>query len=133
MKLCELKRLKEAPEQGMMLAYTRKKVIFHSYSNLMEVESLIGEMELLELHLFDKGREYRCIASRSPRYCDGMIEAVIDFPEEDEEHVYKEKVRLQKGMGAEKIVVLNHLSYSEDNGMLMVDNYRLRMEEEADA
>ena len=116
-----------------MLAYTRKKVLFHAYSSLMEVERLLGEMELLELHLFAHDREYRSIASRSPRYCDGMIEAVIDFPEEDEEHVYKEKVLLQKGMGTEKIVVLNHLSYSEAHGMLMVDNYRLRMEEEADA
>lgn len=129
MKPDSLKRFSEAPDAGMLLAYTRKKVIFQPYHNRSEAERLVAGQELLELHLFNQDMEYRCITTRSSRYKDGVIEAVIDFPEKDDRNVYKEVVYLERAAGGGKIAVLNHLKYNDDNGMLTVDDYRLRMEE----
>lgn len=161
----------KAPESGWILAYTRKKVIFHTYENLSALEEELNGEELLELHLFDDEKEYRCLATRSKRFSksgksvetaadaqenqkktssgmiepvvdvqgkkkktfSGIIETVVDFPEEDGTTVYKEKVLLDKTMisgGAqipEKITVLNHIRYTENNGMAVIDNYRLKI------
>lgn len=124
MKTQDLKRWKEAPESGMMLAYTRKNVIYKQYRRLEEVENALSGQELLELHLFDDLKEYRSIVTRSPRYPEGVIEAVIDFPEGDERSVFGETAFLENGRGT--ITVLNHLKYSDANGMVTVDNYRLK-------
>lgn len=129
MRECDLKRLQEAPVPGTMLAYTRSKVIFCQYESMNEVSGRLSGQELLELHLFDSDREYRCIMTRSPRYEGGVIEAVVDFPEEDALSVYKECVLLEHMNGGGTITVLNHLKYKEENGMIAVDNYRLRMGE----
>lgn len=125
MRLQDLERMKEAPSCGQLLAYTRKKVLFQQYVNTDELESILGEEELLELHLFDVQKEYRCIASGSRRFPSGVIEAVIDFPEKDEGSVYREEVLLEDRKGT--ITVLNHIAYNDKNGMAYVDNYRLRM------
>lgn len=131
-----LKRTGEAPENGWMLAYLRKEVLFIKYGSRGEVKGKIGSEDLLELHLFDKKKEYRCIASQSKRYKDGFVETVADFDEKTEstysDDIYLEKnLYLEKdfqGLG-EKIQLLNHLKYDE-NGMLEVDNYRLVMKGE---
>lgn len=125
MRLQDLGRMKEAPLCGQLLAYTRKRVLFQQYGNTDELKSILGEEELLELHLFDAQKEYRCIASGSRRFPSGVIEAVIDFPEKDETSVFKEEVPLEDKKGI--ITVLNHIAYNEKNGMAYVDNYRLRM------
>lgn len=62
-----------------MLAYTRKKVIFQPYADPDEVKQILADEQILELHLFDRDREYRAIASRSPRFQDGVIETIADF------------------------------------------------------
>lgn len=117
------------PAEGMMLAYTRTKVIFHPFSSLEEVrQSLEGE-DILELHLFDRSAEYRALSSRSVRYADrdGVIETIVDFPETSEEpedgDVYSEEILLERSDS--RITVLNHITYDE-RGMATVDNYRLR-------
>lgn len=123
-----LKEKEKAPEKGWMLAYLRKEVLFQQYGSLGEVRDNIGEGELLELHLFDNEKEYRCIASQSRRYPSGIVETVADF-DENIESTYAESIYPEKdfqGFG-EKIRLLNHLKYDE-NGMLEVDNYRLVME-----
>lgn len=125
MRLQDLKRMKEAPSCGQLLAYTRKRVLFQQYENVEELEEVLNEEELLELHLFDAQREYRCVATGSRRFPSGVIETVIDFPEEEESSVYREDVLLEDRKGM--ITVLNHIAYNEDNGMAYVDNYRLRM------
>lgn len=129
MKYTDLTRVMEAPQCGQMLAYTRKRVIFQPYRNLEEVEQVLADTEILELHLFDGQKEYRTIVSCSPRFESGRIEAVAEFPADRESDVYKETVMLEKEFGT-KITVLNHIHYNECNGMADIDNYRLRMEEE---
>lgn len=125
MTLQDLKKLESAPVQGQMLAYTRQKVLFQKYEGQEEVFRILGSGELLELHLFDEQREYRCVASRSSRFPSGVIETVVDFPEEDEWTVYKEEVLLEDSQ--EEITVLNHIAYDQENGMAYVDDYRLKM------
>lgn len=132
----DLKRVNKAPVSGQLLAYTRKTVHFQPYGSLAEVEALLQEDTLLEIHLFDHDREYRAIATRSRRFADGMIETVADFPEEVAGDIYRERAQLSKkdsdemptsgNTDPQTITVLNHISYGE-NGMAYVDNYRLQM------
>lgn len=125
----KLTKVQEAPEQGWLLAYLRKEVLFEQYSSLEEVQEHIGQRELLELHLFNQEKEYRAIASQSRRYPSGVVETIADFGF-DEETTYKEEVYLEtkyQKLG-EKIQICNHIKYDE-NGMLEIDNYRLVMKE----
>ncbi len=123
-----LKRRNEAPNLGYILAYTRKKVIFHSFTTLLELEQELLEEELLELHLFDRQKEYRAVSTRSKRYPDGVIEAIVDFSEELEQEIYAEDILLETPYKG-KITVLHHLQYDEKTGMASVDNYRLLKKE----
>lgn len=125
----KLTRIGEAPKQGYMLAYLRKKILFERYSELKEVRRLLEPEELLELHLFNQDREYRCITSQSKRYPSGIVETIADF-EKDEKTTYGETIYLEQKYQTlgNTIQLLNHLRYDE-NGMLEVDDYRLIMEE----
>ena len=119
----ELKRIDSAPVPGQMLAYTRKKVLFQPYANTDEVRTILTDEELLELHLFNKEKEYRCIVSDSKVYPEGLIEYIAEF-EESHENVYRDECLLENGG---KITVLNHISFNDENGMAMIDDYRLIM------
>lgn len=130
----DLKRKKEAPSKGWILAYTRKEVLFHPYKSYKELEQELAGIDLLEMHLFDKEKEYRCLLTRSKRFPDGVIETVenFEFKEENQKDVYQEEILipeilLSKDKNVQKITVLNHISYNEENGMATVDNYRLKI------
>lgn len=122
----DLKRVTEAPKRGQMLAYTRTQVIFQSYADLDEVKQILEDAEILELHLFDDGKEYRSIASRSPRFKDGVIETVVNGEADNENNIYSETVASEEEYGT-AITVLNHIHYDEKSGMADIDNYRLKM------
>ncbi len=130
MKWEDLKEKEEAPEKGWMLAYLREGVQFQQYGSLEEVREKIRAGELLELHLFDKEKEYRCIASQSRRYEEKgfIVERVVPDLDEKSRETYEEDIYLED-LG-KKIHVLNYLKY-DGNGMLEVDNYRLVMEGES--
>lgn len=123
------KRYAEAPEQGWLLIYTRKKVVMEPYASVQErdrrVNQMVGE-EILELHLFDREKEYRCLKTRSRRHPNGWIETVSDFPD-DSEHVYSESVLLTEPWSEFTMTVLNHHNY-DANGIGYMDNYRLYVE-----
>lgn len=122
----------KAPANGQLLAYTRTQVLFEKYENLDKVKELINDQELLELHLFDKDKEYRAVATREKRKFDncknGIIEYVSDFVNKEE--IYSETILLEnkyKGYGS--IKVLNHIQYDDEkSGMAEFDDYRLVME-----
>ena len=127
MKINELKQLNDAPQKGHILAYFRQGIVFEEYSNLnVLVEGLTQREdagdELLELHLFDQNKEYRCISTRSKRYPEGVIEHIADFKNDTEITVFMETVSLEKGKGM--LSVLNNIRYQEDNGMAVVEDYR---------
>lgn len=121
--MMELKRIGEAPGSGHALIYTRQKLIFKAYNDIGKLREEIKNDELLEIHLFDDNIEYRAVSTRSKRYPEGVIEAVIGEKNEDQS-IFEEEVLLE-GKGQEKITILNYISYDE-NGMAFIDNYRLR-------
>lgn len=125
MKIQDLKRIAEAPEHGQLMAYTRTEILFHPYGNKEEVVKELENENLLELHLFDQNKEYRCIVTESRRYPDGVIEYVSDFPDLEDQSVFREKILTGHGYSPDYITVLNHVTYNEKNGMAEIDDYRL--------
>ncbi len=131
MKYSDLHIEEKAPYRGQLLAYTRTQVLFEKYADLNEIKNLLDGKELLEVHLFDKNKEYRAVATRGKRKFDGCNDGVIEYVADfacNEEKVYKENVLLDnkyKTYGS--ITVLNHIDYGE-TGMAKFDDYRLIME-----
>ena len=141
----------EVPASGYVLAYTRKEVIFKKYTSIEELDTIFQKtdcieikkndkllaQEILEIHLFDKEKEYRAIASKSKRkilnedLC--AIEHIAKIDEEDDETVYKERIMLEPtfvesedGAAGRYITVYNRISY--EHGMAKIYDYRLAME-----
>lgn len=133
MRIENLKSINSAPQTGHILAYFRKSgILFEKYEAFEQVVAKLNakmadaEDTLLELHLFDTSKEYRCILTEAKSRVADYIEYFADF-EEDADSVYAEMVELEKvHMG--QLIVLNHISY-QDNGMAVVDDYRLQMKE----
>lgn len=133
MRIENLKSINNAPQAGHILAYFRKSgILFEKYEGLEGMFAKLNEKMadaadiLLELHLFDMAKEYRCILTEAKSREDDYIEYLAEF-EEDTDSVYTEVVELEKQhMG--QLLVLNHISYQE-NGMAVVDDYRLQMKE----
>jgi len=132
MGLEKLKNINDAPCAGHVLAYFRRAgILFEKYDTLegvlAKIDATILEKDdtLLELHLFDAEKEYRCIKTEAKSRLEDYIEYLAGFKEEAAS-VYAEEVELEKHMPGQ-LVVLNHITYQEDNGMAVVDDYRLQM------
>ena len=124
--------LKDAPKNGVVLAYTREKIVLDKYDSIAEVQNLLGAAEILEIHLFDKEREYRAVRSVSKRWFtnddkkEGIIETTVIGSDKDDTYVvdtvldtaYRSK--LEGG----RLKIVNLISYNDD-GAAMIDNYRL--------
>lgn len=132
----ELKRLKEAPENGNLLAYFRKGIVYTSYQRTGDVIKAAGEEwekhktdekdELLELHLFNDKREYRSIKTKSKNYIETVISDSHKGENAEKDMYLREDMYLEekyKKMG-NKIRVINYIDYTLE-GMLKVTNYRL--------
>lgn len=50
----ELNQRDNAPQKGVILAYTRQEIIFQEYSDIADVEKILADKELVEIHLFDE-------------------------------------------------------------------------------
>ena len=131
MRMNELKRLNEAPESGTALIYLISEVKFQKYCGFEELEKIIGDEGILEMHLFDDQKEYRCIVLESQRFKDkdGVIEAVVDGEGVSEDGIFPDACVLdgkyRQDLG-DVITVLNYISYDE-NGMAHINGYRLMM------
>ncbi len=125
MRLSELKDISLAPEKEQIMAYARTKVLFESYESLQDLIARYQLEDFLEIHLFDRNKEYRSIMSESIRYRgrNGVIECVEDFSADDVKSVYREERELESGV---KMTVFHHVAY-DDNGMAYVDGYRMSM------
>lgn len=119
------------PENGQLLAYTRKKVYFQQYEDLETVKELLKDQVLLELHLFDDEKEARFLSTTSHRFKDvkhGFLHDLIskeDIPNDCGESCFSETVYLDMN-NEERLTVLNHVNYDE-NGNAYFDNFRLKM------
>ena len=125
MRFSELKDVSMAPEKGQIMAYTRTRVFFETYESLQNLMDKYQTEDFVEIHLFDRNKEYRGIMSESVRYRDrnGIIECVEDFSADDVESVYREERELKNDV---RITVLSHVAY-DDYGMAYVDGYRMSM------
>lgn len=125
MKWTDLNRVTEAPPKGMLLAYMRKEVVFYEYSSLAEVEKSLFNQDVMEIHLFDERKEYRALATQSPRFPEHYIENVFVSEENEEKNVYIQNFLLEK---KGTLQVKNWISYNE-YGMAVVGNYQLVKED----
>lgn len=130
--------LERAPQTGTMYAVFTDRILYQKYSR----DSLAGEIpadprererlldRLLELHLFDREKEYRCIRTRMH----GLREyEITDACEHDD--IYEEKVCVC-GSNADRqedpeewAAVVSYIVYDEDD-LLHIVNYRLKEVEE---
>ena len=107
MRIADLKKIvNEAPRSGHV-------------NRLEDVISELAEQELLEVHLFDKQKEYRAVKSESHRFKNGVIECMVDFS--NNQYVFKAKIEKSE----KKISTICHINYDPENGMAFIDNYRL--------
>jgi len=117
--ILKIEEYKKAPKCGNVLAYLRKEVVLEKYNSEDELKSILGNSEILELHLFDNDKELRCLMSESKRF-PGLI-AYLEDIKEDPDNTYKEDCFLDNG---DKLTVLNHIVFDE-SGMASIDSYRL--------
>jgi len=120
--------LRKAPERGTIYAVLRDRIEFKTYEALEEITDIVNAENLLELHLFDKKKEYRIIQTRKK----GVLEAVIDEDTKADD-IYEEEIYV---LGSEKdvdkadelsrkVAVVNYITYNEDD-MIIIRNYRLK-------
>jgi hypothetical protein len=94
--------------------------------------AMIGQnTDLLELHLFDRNREYRCVRTRRR----GMLENLIEDKKASEEYEdsYTEEIYVleekegadQKERFRQKVGVVNYIHYNTDD-LAVIDQYRLK-------
>ena len=119
-----------------MLAYTREKVIFKAYEETgKDWYSEISGKELLELHLFDKDKEYRCVMTTSRRYPSGVIEAVISDRENGPD-IFEEEILVQKKEKdwPDRITMRHYICEEKElkSGMIYIGNYRLLVKDKED-
>lgn len=110
----------KAPKDGYVLACFRQEVLFQKLDEEIKQKVLKQQKTLLELHVFDREREYRLIRCEAGDF----IEAVVDDRAADEKKIETVQVegRFEKLM--RYLQVVNYIDYDE-NGMLSINNYRL--------
>ena len=117
--------LDNAPDKGIMYALYVDRVVFKAYCKDELLNDLYLEDKLLELHLFDKNKEYRYINARN-----NSIETEV-CDDVDHDDVYVEKVYVQAKSDEETtrdskcVEVVNYIKYDE-NDLLNICNYRLK-------
>ena len=145
MDIYSLEQIGQAPKQGCLLMYTRKKVIFEKYDctgtdikeYIVSKVNMEKEDTMLELHLFDTEREYRAVQSTAhrtyPGSAKGTAECVVTKEESQKDDIdeYVEDILLEKKFKqvGSRIRVINYMKYDE-NGMAEMYNYRHALPEE---
>ena len=116
--------LDKAPNMGTMYALYVDRVVYKSYSKDELLNDPYLEDKLLELHLFDKDKEYRYINARNK-----PIETVVSKSVSKDDYVEKVYVQTKADEETNKdskcIEVVNYIEYDE-NDLLNIYNYRLK-------
>lgn len=124
----KLNKLIEAPKKGQLFLATRYKIYYQPFYGEEELEKLLEdckEEDLLELHIFDHEKEYRCIRKKN-----GFLECVVSdenqnlFDDKYEETVYTIKATNDDCGQQCRVKVVNYIKY-QDRGMIKFVNYRL--------
>lgn len=120
--------LLKAPEYGTMYAIYIDKVLYELYTReqLLEKENL--EVNLLELHLFDKEKEYRYIKKRKGYIETEISDETVELNDKDdkyEETIFTLKKNQEKpDENHGEVRVINYIKYDE-NDLLTIQDYRL--------
>lgn len=120
--------LLKAPKQGTMYAIYIGKVVYEPYTReqLLEKENL--EVNLLELHLFDKEKEYRYIKKRKGYIETEISDETVELDDKDdkyEETIFTLKKNQEKpDENHGEVRVINYIKYDE-NDLLTIQDYRL--------
>lgn len=117
--------LLRAPEYGMMYAVYIEKVVYMPYKREILLKENDLEKNLLELHLFDKKKEYRYIKMRK-----GCIETEISDETVESDECYSEIIFVSKenqeklDKNNRKVKVVNYIKYDK-NDLMTIQDYRL--------
>ena len=109
----------KAPENGYVLAYFRKEVLFQKLEPGIKQQISENQGTLLELHIFNSEREYRLMRCESGEF----IEAVVSDECASEKKVETVRVEDRFENLMKYLKVVNYIDYDE-NGMLSINNYR---------
>ncbi|MDO4324672.1 MAG: hypothetical protein Q4E24_01340 [bacterium] len=129
------------PDQGTVFAVYRDRIVYGKYQKsnadsvilqdgtLINLTVIAQNTDLLELHLFDQSREYRCVRTRQR----GMLESLIEdksVSAEYEDSYMEEIYVLEKGVDQQeqfrrKVGVVNYIHYNADD-LAVIDQYRLK-------
>lgn len=132
---------REIPDKGTAFAVYRDRIVYGKYQKsdadsfvlpdgtLVNLVMVGQNADLLELHLFDRNREYRCVRTRQR----GMLESLIDDKRvlaEYEDFYMEEIYALEKGADQkeqfrQKVGVVNYIRYNADD-LAVIDQYRLK-------
>jgi hypothetical protein len=131
----------EIPDQGTVFVAFRDRIVYGKYqkmdSNSFVLEdgtvlnyNVIGQnTDLLELHLFDRNKEYRCVRTRHKGILDSLIDdktASLDHEDSYTEEIYiLEEDADQQEQFRQKVVAVNYIHYSADD-LIVIDQYRLK-------
>lgn len=131
-------RRAEVPVNGTIYAAFTDHIIFGKYQmdpcggqiqtedGRIDVERAEADGSLLELHLFDQEREYRCIKTRKGGYREYLISDATEHDDLLYEEVYLTGKNADRQDGfCEKVAVVNYICYSEDD-LIAIPNYRLK-------
>lgn len=132
---------KEIPEQGTVFAVYRDRIVYGKYqrsgedifilSDNRQIDLvMIGQnTDLLELHLFDQNREYRCVRTRQRGILESLIEdkrVSAEYEDAYTEEIYiLEKGADQQEQFRQKVGVVNYIRYNTDD-LAVIDQYRLK-------
>lgn len=109
----------KAPKEGYALACFRQEVLFQKLEPGVVRQISENRDMLLELHVFDKEREYRLMRCGTGEF----IETVVS----DENGIEKKEETVQVESRFEGLMrylrIVNYIDYDE-NGMLSIRNYR---------
>ena len=120
-------KLVEAPESGTMYALYEDRVVYEKYTR----SSLGDDIDkgLLELHLFDREKEFRC--AKATR---GYIITCVSDDNAKPDDIYEEVIYTKTPSDEDddarkgsdnKVGVVNYIKY-DDNDMITIPNYRLK-------
>ena len=120
--------LLKAPEHGTMYAIYIGKVVYEPYTREQLLEKDDLEENLLELHLFDKEKEYRYIKKRKGYIETEISDETVELDDKDdkyEETIFTLKKNQEKpDENNGKVMVINYIKYDE-NDLLTIQDYRL--------
>lgn len=123
------------PESGTLYVLLRDRIIYKKY-NIKGVlicaddyNKYINNLDMLELHAFNKEKEYRILKVRNRESTTGYTYKSFVITDENEEYAdkYEEHVFIKdefcKGNESNVINVVNYISY-DDNNLLRINSYR---------